>query len=295
MCVCIIRSLLSLSQLLPVFASSCSIPSTMDDFGPMNTPQKSDRKRMRADEQGAEREWLRVYETGPAQMLNAYGQAKHVKLTDPVVWDAVSKPLKSGAKYMTEYASQSKERRGIAANRWLKSLLDYLEYQETEKGRKQNKVIMKEAMYEEFYEEIGRIKPAVAYCLAPKKVSEKGGAASLRAAACPSMPKSEEKNPEQLANHAKTLYDWLSVEETSRIRMMMLWQACGGLSFVVSVHHRMTQCFRYHGNSKHEGSTTVVSLLEFQESIKDRHRIGHDGIDEAGQNDSIDYAEKEKE
>ena len=103
-----------------------------DDFGsltePLETPLKG-YKRQHPDT-GKEREWLRVYETVPAQMLNAYGEAKHTKLSDAVVWEAMTRPLKSGAKYMTEYASADRERRGIAANRWLKALLDYCEYQE---------------------------------------------------------------------------------------------------------------------------------------------------------------------
>ena len=36
-------------------------------------------------EQGLKREWLKVYETMPPQMLNAYGAAKFQKLGDRAV------------------------------------------------------------------------------------------------------------------------------------------------------------------------------------------------------------------
>ena len=32
--------------------------------------------------QGTKRNWLRVYETLPCQLLNGYGQAKYVKISD---------------------------------------------------------------------------------------------------------------------------------------------------------------------------------------------------------------------
>ena len=243
------------------------------------------RKRMR-EEEGTAREWLRVYETVPAQLLNAYGEARFARLPDSVVWDALCEPLKSGAHFMTEYASPDKERRGIALNRWLKALLDYIEYQEREQVKKTNKFIMKEKVYEEFYDELKRVKPAVVYCLAPKKVSAKVGASSLRSAASSGSVSEGTKSPEELDEHAKTLYEWLDVCRTSRIRMMVMWQAAGGLPFVVSAHHRATQCFRYYGNVKHSGLGREVSLSEFQDSVKDRHRIGSSGIEDGEERDT---------
>ena len=266
----------------------------MDDFKHLlpevsasaQTPTK------RKAEQGSEREWLRVYETLPPQMLNAYGEAKYTRLSDAVVWEAMTKPLRSGAKYMTEYASADKERRGIAANRWLKSLLDYIEYNEQPKVRRQNEYIWKEGISKEFYEEVDRIKPSVAYCLAPKKVSEKTGASSLRAAVSVGAPSGDNKSPEQIGKHAKILYEWLHVETPSRIRMMMNWQAAGGLPYVVSVHHRASQCFLYHGNSAHEGPNTKVSLSEFQECIKRRHAVGSLGFEADVSTQEVDYSQQ---
>ena len=51
------------------------------------------------------REWLKVFETLPPQMLNAYGPAKFAKMNDEAVWKALCEPLKSGAVWMTECAS----------------------------------------------------------------------------------------------------------------------------------------------------------------------------------------------
>ena len=88
-----------------------------DDFGFLKGAKKA---KTAAQEFGQERGWLKIFEIAPCQMLNAYGQAKHVCMTDEDVWDCMVKPLKSGGKFMTEFASDDPERRGIAINRFLK-------------------------------------------------------------------------------------------------------------------------------------------------------------------------------
>ena len=89
--------------------------------------------------QGTEREYLKIYETLPCQMLDAYGAAPYPRLTDAQVWAATSEPMKTGAKYMTEYASQESERRGVAINRWLQPVLEYCRYQKSEAVVQQDK------------------------------------------------------------------------------------------------------------------------------------------------------------
>ena len=47
------------------------------------------------------------------------------------------------------------------------------------------------------------------------------------------------------------------------------------MSFVASCHHRVLQCFKYPGNSKHDNDGEHrVSLHEFQEAIRVRHAAG---------------------
>ena len=47
------------------------------------------------------------------------------------------------------------------------------------------------------------------------------------------------------------------------------------MSFVASCHHRVLQCFKYHGNSQHDkDGEHRVSLQEFQEAIRVRHAAG---------------------
>ena len=58
---------------------------------------------------------------------------------------------------------------------------------------------------------------------------------------------------------------------------MLNLQSCGGLPYVASVHHLVTQFFREYRNKKHQDDITV-SVTEFQVAIKERHRIGDDGI-----------------
>ena len=100
---------------------------------------------------GSERKWLKVFETMPAQMLNAYGEAKYTRMRDEQVWEHLCKALKSGAVYMTELASDEAERRGIGLNRWLHAMVAYCEYQQQPNVRKQNEAIIQEAKCKELY------------------------------------------------------------------------------------------------------------------------------------------------
>ena len=236
-------------------------------------------KRTLDDMKGQDRLWLRVYETAPAQMLNVYGEAKFGKLSDAAVWQQLCKPLKTGAMYATEFASTDPERRGIAANRWMHAVLVFCEYQMKKSVNEQNKFIMNEILYDELYAEITRIMPSLQYCLAPKKVSEKSGAASLRSNAQQVSTGSAKKDEEGLDKHGKVLWDWLDVDLKSRIRMLMMWQAGSGISFVATCHHRVAQCFKYHGNSKDEVQGPPVSLQDWQAAIKRRHAQGSSGIE----------------
>ena len=168
-------------------------------------------KRKIAD--GELRPWLRIYETLPPQMLNAYGIGRYSQLQDKAVWEHLTQPLKTGAAYMTEYASKDEERRGIAINRWLLSVLNFCQYQKQATTKKQNESIMLEKMFKEVYEEIDKILPAIAYCLAPKKAGVKSGATALRASATVSEQEAQTggtKTPETLDQHSKALYEWMA-------------------------------------------------------------------------------------
>ena len=135
---------------------------------------------------------------------------------------------------------------------------------------------MNENVCKELYAEIERILPSLKYCLAPEKVSKKHGTSSLRSGTEGTVE--EVKDVSTLATHAKTLYEWLDVSPKSKIRMLMNWQAAAGISFVACTHHRSVQCFRYHGNTSDDETEGVVTLAEFQESIKIRHQQGASGI-----------------
>ena len=78
-------------------------------------------KKQRCIEQG-DREEIRVYETMPSQMLNAYGMAAFAQMERKKVWEDLNKPLKTGAKYMSEYCSNKQDRRCVACNRALQPL-----------------------------------------------------------------------------------------------------------------------------------------------------------------------------
>ena len=164
-----------------------------DDFGSLYAAvtqtsavlptQGGGKKQKVMDDGGTERQWLRVFETLPPQLLNAYGEAAYNRKSDEKVWESFAKPQKSGAKYMTELCSDEKERRGIGINRFLHAVISYCEYQLEEKVRTQNGHILQEVKFKELYAEIDLMLPSLKYCLAPRKASAKSGAASLRAAA----------------------------------------------------------------------------------------------------------------
>ena len=259
-----------------------------DDFAALKTPASSvvagsDAAVSKVSKgKGEKRTWLMAFETMPAQMLNVYGAATFPQLKDEEVWKHLNAPQKTGAVYMTEYCSKEVDRRGIANNRWQHSQLLFCKYQQDATVKEQNRFVLSPVVFKELYEEIDRILPSLEYCLAPKKTFEKkDGAASLRTAGVASMDVSQTvKDPAELDRHGAALYEWVKKDNPSRIRMLQNFQACGGLSFVASVHHRATQCFKYLGNAKHKTSDDHVSLLEFQESIRDRHRIGSSGVDE---------------
>ena len=113
-------------------------------------------------------------------MLNAYGPAKFVKMADTDVWRHFATPLKSGALYMTELVSVNPERRGVGIDRWLHAVKVFCEYQQEAGTRKHNEALLETKKCSELYEEIDRILPSLAYCLAPQKQRAKEGASSLR-------------------------------------------------------------------------------------------------------------------
>ena len=254
----------------------------------------------------------------------------------------MTQSLKSGAKYMSEFASEIPERRGIAVNRWLQVLLNFVKYQLEDEvkarnqrtldpgrpapgrvcrgggwsggygaasvrggagglgGRGSGRVsrgpgsrrrgILQEGLFKEIYAEIEIYKPALEYCLAPKKAFDKHGASSLRAGVSSGdlsgQAEGTPKKAEELDKHARVLYEWVSGGR-SRLRMLMNWQCAGGLAYVAAVHQRGVQCFVGYGNSKHEGAGGKrVTMEEFQQAVKVRHASsGNNGMPKVGENE----------
>lgn len=262
-----------------------------DDFGSL-TDVGMKQTSKDSKEKGEKRPWNRVYETLPPQMLNAYGPARYGKMSDAEVWQHFNQPLKSGAMYMTEFCNKDVDRRGVGINRWLHAVLVFCQYQKEPAVEKTNAGLLKEEKYKEIYEEIDRIIPSLEYCLAPKKVSAKTGASSLRSSGTELQQQvCIGKDEGQLDTHAKILYEWLDTSKVSRVRMLLSWQSAAGLSYVASVHHRAAQCFRYQGNKMHGEGITEVSLQEFQEGIKSRHRLGSRGMEEGSKDQTcVDFS-----
>ena len=235
---------------------------------------------------GKKREYLKIFETMPPVFLNAYGEAKYVKLSDEEVWKAVCEPQKSGAPYATEMASEDVLRRGVGINRFLYAMKHFMEYQKRENVVAQNKAIINDKIREQLYEEIDTIYPSICYILAPKMENAKKGISSLRSSSA--QGEVCQKPATEIDKHAKVVYDWLDKGKSSRIRGLASWQACGGVSFTTAVHHRGTQCFRYHGNSLHaKKSSEEVSLSEFQEAVRARMQMAPIAVAEAKESTSM--------
>ena len=262
---------------------ACMVLMPADDFGAMDqTPgmvePETPAKRAKTTQAPAKRDWLKVWETAPAQLLNAAGQSNYPKMSPEQVWKDLGQPQRNGAVFSTEYHSQKEERRGVAVNRWLLPVIIFCKYQKEDTTRTQNLALLNAQKCKELYDEIDRVLPSLEYCLAPKKQSDKKGVASLRSSSEVSVP--ESKPTEELCKHGSILYDWLSAEKPSRIRMLMNWQAAGGLPFVASVHHLCSRLFIEVGNSMHgEGNPSGVTLEEFTNAILSRHRVGNSGVE----------------
>ena len=172
------------------------------------------------------------------------------------------------------------------------AMVHFIDHNQSEQIWKANKLMLSEKLYKEFDEEMQLIGPSFKYCLASKKdYKPKDGASSLRSGRNSSVSQTTEtKDNAKLEKHAAAIYEWMDVKKVSRIRMVMNWQAAGGLSFVTATHHRATQCFRYVGNMKHDENKKEVSLEEFQDCIRVRHAVGSTGMErDKGDGVSIDY------
>ena len=82
-----------------------------DDFGELGkkAAPASASINTKGGELGKKRDYLKVYEQLPAQLLNVYGEAKYAKLSDERVWKQLTVPQKTGAMWMTEYCSKEAE------------------------------------------------------------------------------------------------------------------------------------------------------------------------------------------
>ena len=239
----------------------------------------AEKKRKLAEDKGSTRTYLKVFETLPAMLLNAYGEARYTGMSDAAVWAQLVKPLNSGAEWMTEFAAKEAERRGVGFNRWALSIKVFLEYQNKAEVKLYNEFVMKPELFKAFYEELERILPSITYCLPPRKAAVREGAANLRSSA-PDSVSFEAKDPMVLANHGKILFEWLDRGQVSRVRMMLEWQSCGGLSHVGATHHRAAAVFLGHSQTFHVDGGSAVSLENWQAAILSRHQVGDAGLSE---------------
>ena len=221
------------------------------------------------------REYLKAFETAPVTLLNPQGEGFWNRADDATVWNNMILPLKTGAKWATEYASISPEHRGVAANRWFKVQHAFCKFQQHPNTVIQNQSILDASFNEALYLEIDNIIESFDYITDYKKPSKK------TAPRCPLAytlaPKQISKETHLLEEHSKKVWEWIALED-SKIRMLMLSQSAGGLPYVTGVYFRTTKCFKHNGNIHHTPNASIVTLTEFQDCIKHRHNVGSDDI-----------------
>ena len=235
---------------------------------------------------GQKRTYRMAFEMPPPQLLHAYGRANYSTMDDADVRIHLRHPLHTGAASMTEYTSEDAETRGIAVNHWLRSLLEYLEYQLTDEGISRNKSFMNENLYISFTAEIERIMPHVRRCMAPdRRMPEtptlRSGASTSSIVATAAVREND------LNASAQVLHSWADPQKPSCIRRTLEYQGCGGLPYVASVHQLVTQCFLQYGNAGHRkiAAGGRVSVTEFQEAVRERY-VRKNGI--INQEENID-------
>lgn len=80
-----------------------------------------------AEEEGPPRNYLKMWETAPAQWLQGGGMSLYSVLQNEELWKRAAAPLKY-AIFGTELADTSEDRRGVGINRALLALSTYVEY-----------------------------------------------------------------------------------------------------------------------------------------------------------------------
>ena len=136
--------------------------------------------------------------------------------------------------------------------------------------------MLKDEIFTQLYKEIDLIYESATYCLAGKKAySKKNGGGGLRSGVSFSQP-SEKKKDIELKTQAEKMFVFLTLPK-SRLRMLMGWQAGGGLPYVAGTHLFGMRCFVKFGNASHNHGDKTVSLEEFQDAVCKRHEMEHQG------------------
>ena len=238
----------------------------------LHTPRKGTGRTREELLTGGKREWLRPYETLPAQLFNAENEGAWNDMRDDQVWDRLVEPLPSGARWATELASDKVECRCIGVNRWLDAEVRFCRYQNRKDSQECNRALLRPEIYAQLYREIEAIMPSLEYCLAGRRELKKASVASLRCDLC-MVGGNPPKDAAKLEEHAASLWQYLDVRQDSTIRMFMNWQSAGGLSFVAATHRRGMQCFMQYGNKRHASDTPCkgITLQDFQRMVRRRH------------------------
>ena len=97
-----------------------------------------------------------------------------------------------------------------------------------------------------------KVMPSLQYTLAPRKVSKKEGAESLRAAVLSSQEVSTPRSHSHFDGQSMSVHVWFTEQSLSRVRVLMDWQSAGGPFHVASVFHRSATVLKEYGKTEYE-------------------------------------------
>jgi hypothetical protein len=192
------------------------------------------------------------------------------------LWKSFNEPNTPGEGiYFAMLQNHATSRRCVAVNRWGHSQILFCRYQLRDNVKAKNEAVLHPKVCQQLYAEIERILPALEVCFDLNNFSSDipssvlSGAAHIRPGVVCTVPRVVSGAPgAELDAKAVILWDWISTENISRIRMLQSFQASDGLSLVCDRHHSAMSRFRYGGNKNFTPDSPQVSLATFQECVQ---------------------------
>jgi len=262
------------------------------DFGPALGIGSQGIERMAAVElglapgtvsQGIKRSASMAAGSSSDSMLNPYASTvlRGPPSNHDALWNSFNEPNIPGEGiYFALLQSHASSRRCVGVNRWGHSQILFCRYQLRDYVKTKNEFVLHPKLCQQLYAEIERILPALEVCFDvnnhPSDIysSVLSGAAHILPGVVCTAPRFISRAARaELDAKAVILWEWISTENSSRIRMLQSFQANDGLSLVCARHQAAMSRFRYEGNKSFTPLSPQVSLATFQECVQLANRL----------------------